>query len=105
MLYDNSIETLSDLKADEVVQIFDGAKVTELMPESGLTVYELAMKIHAFKSDNDALRIIPAGGFHINHEKIINPHQVFVQSLHVLPNNLTLVRVGKKTYHIVRWLA
>lgn len=105
LLYDHSLETLSKMTADEVVQVFEGAKVSEVMPEAGLTMHNLAMKIRCFKTDHEALRIIPAGGFQVNHQKITNPSEVITQNIHVLPNNLTLVRVGKKNYHIVRWLA
>ncbi|KAK0087817.1 hypothetical protein PV325_014001 [Microctonus aethiopoides] len=104
VLYDNSIEVLSKLSAQEVMSVFDGAKVTELPCEPGLTTYGLAMKINCFKTEQDALRIIPAGGFYINNSKIINVNEVITPGIHILPNNLTLVRVGKKTYHIVKWI-
>lgn len=104
MLYDNSIEVLSKFSAQEVMNVFDGAKVAELPYESGLTIYGLAMKINCFKTEQDALRIIPAGGFYINNSKIINTNEVITPGIHILPNNLTLVRVGKKTYHIVKWI-
>lgn len=105
ILYDTSIESLSKLDSDEVINAFGGAKVSELYPQPGLTSYELAMKINCFKTDRDALRIIPAGGFYINHSKVTNVNEVITPGIHILPNNLTIVRVGKKTYHVVKWLA
>ncbi|XP_034939654.1 tyrosine--tRNA ligase, mitochondrial [Chelonus insularis] len=104
VLYDNSIESLSRLSAEEVISVFDGANVVEIPPEPGMTAYGLAMKINCFKSDHDALRIIPAGGFYINHNRITNTEEVITPGIHILANNLTLVRVGKKTYHVVKWL-
>ncbi|XP_043279149.1 tyrosine--tRNA ligase, mitochondrial [Venturia canescens] len=104
LLYNKSIDTLSTMSTDEVVQVFEGAQVVDMMLRPGITVHELAMETKCFKSDHDALRIIPAGGFHINHQKIINPSEVITNGIHVLPNKLTLIRVGKKNYHIIRWL-
>ncbi|XP_063980348.1 tyrosine--tRNA ligase, mitochondrial [Diachasmimorpha longicaudata] len=104
VLYDNSLESLSSMNVNEILNIFEGAKLSELPSEPGITTYELAMKINCFKTDRDAQRIISAGGFYINHSKIMNTSEVITPGIHILPNNMTLVRVGKKTYHVVRWL-
>ncbi|XP_015108489.1 tyrosine--tRNA ligase, mitochondrial isoform X2 [Diachasma alloeum] len=104
LLYDNSLDSLSKMSVDEILNVFEGAKVSELPPEPGITTYGLAMKINCFKTDRDAQRIISAGGFYINHSKIMNVNEVITPGIHILPNNTTLVRVGKKTYHVVRWL-
>ncbi|XP_023288902.1 tyrosine--tRNA ligase, mitochondrial isoform X1 [Orussus abietinus] len=105
VLYDRSIESLCKLNAEELVQVFEGASMVDLMPEPGLTAYELAMKANCFKTDHDAMRIINAGGFYINHQKITNVNEAITPGIHVLPNKVTLLRVGKKTYHVVRWFA
>lgn len=104
VLYDKSIESLVKLTVDDIITVFEGAQVKELPVEPGITAYDLAMKINCFKSENDAKRIIPAGGFYINYNKILNVNEVLTPGIHILPNNLTLVRVGKKTYHVVKWL-
>lgn len=103
-LYDNSVETLTKLKAEELSQIFEGAAIVDLYGESGLTIYELAMKAKCFQKDHDARRIIEAGGFYVNHQRITNTQEVIVPGIHILSNNITLLRVGKKTYYVVRWL-
>lgn len=105
ILYDTSIEALSKLDADDLMNAFVGAKISELYPEQGLTSYGLAMKIKCFKSEHDASRIIPAGGFYINHSKVTNINEVITPGIHILPNKLTLVRVGKKSYHVIKWLS
>ena len=61
------------------------------------------MKIGCFKKERDALRIIIAGGFYINQTRVVNPEEVLVHGVHILDNNLALVRVGKKNYYIVEW--
>ncbi|XP_003707527.2 tyrosine--tRNA ligase, mitochondrial [Megachile rotundata] len=104
VLYDNSIESLQRMNANDLVQTLEGATVVELLSEPGLSVYELAMKANCFKTNNDARRIIEAGGFYINYQKITNTEEIIVRGIHILSNNISLLRVGKKNYHIVRWL-
>jgi len=47
-----------------------------------------------FLSSEDAYRIISAGGFYINHQRITNIDEIVTLSIHILPNNISLVRVG-----------
>jgi len=42
----------------------------------------------------DAYRIIPAGGFYVNHQRITNINEIITLSIHILPNKISLVRVG-----------
>lgn len=104
ILYDRSIESLSRTSANELTQLLEGATVVELFSEPGITVYDLAMKAKCFGKESDARRIISAGGFYINYQTAKNMDEVIVPGIHILSNNVTLLRVGKKTYHIVRWL-
>ncbi|KAF7987269.1 hypothetical protein HCN44_003031 [Aphidius gifuensis] len=104
ILYDNSLESLSKISADELVTVFEGASIYDLPIEPGMTAYDLAMRIKCFKNDKEAQRILAAGGYYINHSKIINPSEVLTPGIHILKNNTTLVRVGKKNYHVIRWL-
>ena len=104
ILYDKSIESLAKVNANDLLQVLEGATVAELMPEPGISVHDLAMKAKCFPTERDARRIIAAGGFYINYQKVTNTEEVVVPGIHILSNNVTLLRVGKKTYHIVRWL-
>lgn len=56
----------------------------------------------SFISD-DAIRIIKAGGFYINHHRINKIDEVITQSAHILPNLISLLRVGKRNHYIVKW--
>lgn len=49
------------------------------------------------------MRIIKAGGFYINHQRIQNINEVITESAHILPNLLSLLRVGKRNHYIVKW--
>lgn len=42
----------------------------------------------------DALKLIKAGAFSINLQKVENPYEVLNRSVHVLPNNIIVVRLG-----------
>ena len=43
----------------------------------------------------DAERVIKAGGVYINHRRVTEADYVLIPGEHILPNNVTLVRVGK----------
>lgn len=51
----------------------------------------------------DAIRIIRAGGFYINHQRVKKVDEVITESAHILPNLVSLLRVGKRNYYIVKW--
>lgn len=102
-LYGGSVEAIGGLKAEEVADVFKGAEVVELLPEAGQTVMDLALKARCFLTNHDALRIISAGGFYVNQKKVRNPAEVLNYQVHVLKNKVTLLRVGKRNYYIVKW--
>jgi tyrosyl-tRNA synthetase len=52
-LYDNSIETLSTLKINDIFKIFNGATTVELMLEPGITVLQMAMKAKCFLTESN----------------------------------------------------
>lgn len=111
-LYKFDVGALGSLSIDEVKSVFSEDLLTTL-PLPGLTgeegdqveysLVDLAMKVSAFPNLSTAGRIIRAGGFHVNGEKITDPTVLFDVEKHILPNDLTLLRVGKKRYFIVRW--
>lgn len=43
----------------------------------------------------DACRIISAGGLYINHQRITNFDEMITLCVHILPNKVSLVRIGK----------
>lgn len=52
-LYDNNIETLSKLNINDILKIFKGATIVELMLEPGITVLQMAMKAKCFLTDSN----------------------------------------------------
>jgi tyrosyl-tRNA synthetase len=63
------------------------------------------MRCFYFIYIGDASRIITAGGFYVNQKRTTNLSEILVPGIHILKNNLSLFRVGKKNYYIVQWLA
>lgn len=104
LLYDKSIDALSNMTQDQVALAFERSNIVDLIYDTRLTAFELAMKVNCFKSTEDAVRIINAGGFYINYRRVTDVDQVIKPGVHILPNNVTLIRTGKKTYHVVRWM-
>ena len=95
---------LSVLSPAEMRKVFgQQADFVRLLFSAGISLLDFAMKIGCFKSEGDAARIIEAGGFYVNQVRRRNAEEVLMPGTHVLPNQTTLVRVGKRNYYIVEW--
>ena len=94
---------LASLTQSEMTTIFSQAKYTRLLFTPGTSISDFALQIGCFNRDKDAVRIISAGGFYINQVRRTNVDELLMVDSHILPNNLTLVRVGKRNYHLVEW--
>ncbi|XP_022904282.1 tyrosine--tRNA ligase, mitochondrial [Onthophagus taurus] len=103
-LYEGSVAALSSMTVEEVAQLFQGATVVEVLPEAGQSILDLALKVKCFPTTSDAIRIITAGGFYVNQQRVSNPSEVITQSAHHLENNVTLLRVGKRNYYVIKWM-
>jgi len=104
ILYKNNISAAANMTINEIRAIFQQADYIQKLYTPGVLVHEFAMSIGCFKTERDALRIISAGGFSINQSKITNSEAVIVPGVHILDNNISVVRVGKKNYYIVEWM-
>ncbi|KAF2882717.1 hypothetical protein ILUMI_23450 [Ignelater luminosus] len=103
-LYEGNVAGLGNMKVEEIAQMFQGACIVNMLPEPGQNVLQVAMKAGCFPTSSDAVRIITAGGFYINQQRTTNPEEVINPSVHRLANNVSLLRVGKKNYYVVKWL-
>ncbi|XP_062700485.1 tyrosine--tRNA ligase, mitochondrial-like [Aedes albopictus] len=103
-LYNGNVEALGELEVKDIRQTFGGAPVVDILPEPGMTVLQIAMRAKCFPTEKDAIRIIGAGGFTINLNKAKNPAEVLAPGVHILKNGISLLRVGKRNYYIVKWL-
>lgn len=50
-------------------------------------------------------QMITDGGVWINHQRETNPEQVLIPGQQILSNGLSLIRVGKKNFYIIKWLS
>lgn len=48
--------------------------------------------------------MVSDGAVWINHTRADKPDQVLIPKLHVLANGLSLLRVGKRNFYIIKWL-
>ncbi|XP_058835234.1 tyrosine--tRNA ligase, mitochondrial [Topomyia yanbarensis] len=103
-LYSGNVEALGELEVCDIKQTFGGAPLIEILPEPGFTVLDVAMRARCFPTEKDAIRIIQAGGFSINLNKAKNVSEVLSPGVHILKNGISLLRVGKRNYYIVKWL-
>ena len=103
-LYSGEISALGTLSDKEILQVFSGATFIEVFMEPGTTMIEAAMKAKCFPTEKDASRIISSGGFYINQKRTTNIAEILTPGVHILENKISLLRVGKKNYHIVKWL-
>lgn len=103
-LYNNSFKSLNEMNESEIRTIFKQVPTIELLLEPGITLVDLAMKAKCFPTLNDANRIITAGGMYVNNQKVTTPNYAIVDGQHILNNGLTLLRIGKRNYYIVKWL-
>lgn len=103
-LYKGNVDALGNLSPNDVKQTFAGATYTEILLDPGISLLDVAMKIKCFPTESDAMRIITAGGLYINQKRSTNIAEVLTPGIHIMKNGLTLFRVGKKNYYIVKWL-
>lgn len=102
-LYSGNINSLGELEVQEVSRIFEGAAYNEILMEPGTTVLDIAVKAKCFKTEKDAVRIISSGGFYVNQKRSSNISEVLTNGVHILKNGISILRVGKKNYYIVKW--
>ncbi|XP_067005735.1 tyrosine--tRNA ligase, mitochondrial [Anabrus simplex] len=103
-LYNRDLVFLGQMTARDLSGVFDGSTSCELLLQPDMTTLQLAMGAGCFSTERDAVRIMTAGGFYINYQRVTNCDEILRRDVHVLPNNVSVVRVGKKNHYIVRWL-
>ncbi|XP_035230528.1 uncharacterized protein LOC118202457, partial [Stegodyphus dumicola] len=94
VFYHSDVASLAKLNIEEVKQVFPLSAVSEIPFEAGISILDLAMKAGCFLNEGDAKRIIAGGGLYLNFERITS-EAVLVPNHHILPNNISLIRIGK----------
>lgn len=61
-----------------------------------MTITDCVLKANCFRNIEDAIHVIKAGGVRFNSAICTNPQEVLIHGQHILPNNITIVRVGNR---------
>ena len=79
------------------------ASFFRILLSPGLTMLDLGNKLGCFRDERDVIRIITAGGFRVNEVQCKNTEEFIIPGKHILKNNTSIVRVGKKQFFVVEW--
>ena len=101
---DDLLKTLRTLSKYEMQQMFQSAGYLRIIYQPGWTILDLAMKLNVFKNEKAGQKFIESGGFYINQCRRTNIDEVIIAGDHILPNDMSLVRIGKKNYIMIDWL-
>ncbi|XP_047237949.1 tyrosine--tRNA ligase, mitochondrial [Girardinichthys multiradiatus] len=104
-LYHSSVQALEQMSDKELQELFREAPFHELFLEPGTTVIDACRKVRAIPDGPRGYQMISDGAVWINHKREEKPQQVLIPKLHILSNGLTLLRVGKKNFYIIKWLS
>lgn len=104
-LFANDLPSIARMTAEEMREVFDQhALISSLYLDPGqTTVLDLAIRAKCFPNESEAGRVIRAGGFYINNNQVLSPDKLINEDEDILPNGLSLVRVGKRRYYLVKW--
>ncbi|XP_062403033.1 tyrosine--tRNA ligase, mitochondrial-like [Sardina pilchardus] len=103
-LYHSNLQALEQMSDSELQELFREAPFMELLLEPGTTVLDACRHMQAIPDGPRGYRMVRDGGVWINHQRTDSPEQVLTPGLHILTNGLTLIRVGKKNFYILKWL-
>ncbi|NXN41075.1 SYYM protein, partial [Rhinoptilus africanus] len=103
-LYYSSMEALEAMSDQELQELFRQAPSAELVLEPGMNVLDLCRKANAIPDGPSGYQKITDGGVSINGIRVTDPETVLILGQHILKNGVSLLRVGKKNYYIIKWL-
>ncbi|GIY89310.1 tyrosine--tRNA ligase, mitochondrial [Caerostris darwini] len=103
ILFHSDIESLASLKREDMKHVFPVSNTSEILFEPEMTLLDLTMKVGCFLKKDDAERIICGGGVYLNFKRITSPQFIIIPEHQILPNGISLIRIGKKNYYLVLW--
>ncbi|KAF4022671.1 hypothetical protein G4228_014490 [Cervus hanglu yarkandensis] len=103
-LYHSSIDALEVMSDQELKELFKEASFSELVLDPGTSVLDTCRKANAIPDGPRGYRMITEGGVSINHKQVTNPESVLVVGQHILKNGLSLLKIGKRNFYIIKWL-
>uniref|UniRef100_A0A3B3QHD2 Tyrosine--tRNA ligase n=2 Tax=Paramormyrops kingsleyae TaxID=1676925 RepID=A0A3B3QHD2_9TELE len=103
-LYHGSLEALQEMSDVELQELFREVPVCELVLEPRFTVLDVCRKAGAVPDGPRGSRMVKEGAVWLNHCRVDCAEQLISQDNHILANGLTLLRVGKRNFYILKWL-
>ncbi|KAL0968019.1 hypothetical protein UPYG_G00261190 [Umbra pygmaea] len=103
-LYHSNLQALEQMSDEELQELFRGAPFHELLQEPGTTVLDACRRAEAIPEGAKGYTMVSEGAVWINHNKTDSPEMVLIPGQHILANGLSLLRVGKKNFHIIKWI-
>ncbi|XP_045410001.1 tyrosine--tRNA ligase, mitochondrial isoform X2 [Lemur catta] len=103
-LYHSSIDALEVMSDQELKELFKEASFSELVLDPGTSVLDTCRKANAIPDGPRGYRMITEGGVSINHRQVTNPESVLVVGQHILKNGLSLLKIGKRNFYVIKWL-
>ncbi|XP_045729600.1 tyrosine--tRNA ligase, mitochondrial isoform X1 [Mirounga angustirostris] len=103
-LYHSSTDALEVMSDQELKELFKEASFSELVLDPGTSVLDTCRKANAIPDGPRGYRMITEGGVSINHRQVTNPETVLVVGQHILKNGLSLLKIGKRNFYIIKWL-
>ncbi|XP_004407580.1 PREDICTED: tyrosine--tRNA ligase, mitochondrial [Odobenus rosmarus divergens] len=103
-LYHSSTDALEVMSDQELKELFKEASFSELVLDPGTSVLDTCRKANAIPDGPRGYRMITEGGVSINHRQVTNPESVLVVGEHILKNGLSLLKIGKRNFYIIKWL-
>ncbi|XP_055136150.2 tyrosine--tRNA ligase, mitochondrial [Symphalangus syndactylus] len=103
-LYHSSIDALEVMSDQELKELFKEAPFSEFFLDPGTSVLDTCRKANAIPDGPRGYRMITEGGVSINHQQVTNPESVLIVGQHILKNGLSLLKIGKRNFYIIKWL-
>ncbi|CAF4573954.1 unnamed protein product, partial [Rotaria socialis] len=102
-MFAQNIDLLHNLVEKEINGLSASVPTIQMSLNPELTLLDVCMSAKCFSNELVALKVINDGGVYVNHKKLSNPQAVLVFGVHILPNMITVLRVGKKNFYMIRW--
>jgi tyrosyl-tRNA synthetase len=98
-------QSLHALTSEELLDLFSHVPTTQLdmaVLKDSPTVGDVALLARVVPSQFQLQRLLATGGLYLNGQRATEG-ETFSSSLHMLPGNLSVFRVGKKTHQLLHW--
>ena len=98
-------ERITDLTADDVLEVFEDVPSTEVPADEidtgGIGLVDLLVRAHAAPSKSEARRLVQAGGVYVNNRRAADP-QARLSRSDAIGGRVFVLRKGQKQQFVVR---